>query len=79
MNINLYTLSNPITDEVRYVGITSRSLKRRLTQHISEKRLNKRTSWITSLKNKNLLPKIELLSIADENTWASEEKCQKRG
>jgi hypothetical protein len=72
--IKIYTLSNPLTDEIRYVGITAGTLNHRLAQHICETRNNKRTCWIKNLKNNNLLPKIELLDIVSKNEWANEEK-----
>lgn len=71
----IYVLKHPITDEIRYVGKTINSLKRRLTQHLSEKRKNKRTSWIKSLKNQNLIPKIELLEKVESGLdWTIDEK-----
>lgn len=42
----VYTLADPDTDSVRYVGITTMKLNRRLTQHISEARRETR-SWHT--------------------------------
>ena len=33
----LYTLSDPITNEIRYVGQTSMTLNRRLICHLSKK------------------------------------------
>lgn len=67
-------MSSPIDEMVRYVGITSGTLSHRLSQHLCSKRTCKKTSWIISLKNKNITPKIELLDIVDELNWAEEEK-----
>ena len=49
--IKIYTLSHPDTHEIRYVGMTSKSLKERLTNHWSHiYQNNHRTNWIKSLR-----------------------------
>jgi len=72
--VKIYTLANPITNEIRYVGITTGTLKHRLAQHLSDKRRNKRTSWIKSLSKKDIIPKIELIDIVSDDIWIEEEK-----
>lgn len=76
--IFIYTLSDPNTKEVRYVGKTKQSLYVRYCDHISIK--NNRNNlnyysknWIKSLLNKNEKPIIELLDIVDESNWENEE------
>lgn len=59
--INIYTLSHPITNEIRYVGQTKHNLKTRLMGHLKSKDKTHRTYWIKSLVNKGLTPKIELI------------------
>lgn len=69
----IYTLSDPITNEVRYIGQTVMSLKMRLGNHIRESRTNKNTyklNWIRSLEKKGVKPIIELL---DEGIWGETE------
>ena len=73
-SIKIYTLSDPITNEVRYVGKTKFTLNKRLSQHICEKRVSKRTCWIKSITNKGLLPKIELLETCGNENWIDTEK-----
>lgn len=72
--ITIYTLSNPITKEVRYIGKTKRKLRFRMYQHLSNYKLmnekSYKNSWILSLKKKSLKPDIEILDIVDESTWA---------
>lgn len=74
----IYTLSDPITNQVRYVGKTRSSLKYRLSQHIHDS-LNNGTNtykkaWIRGLLNKELLPIIEELEIISNDTcWKSRE------
>jgi hypothetical protein len=67
MVIYIYTLSHPITGEVRYVGKTNR-LKTRYQTHITTKSKTHCSNWIKSLKTQNLLP---LMEIVDEvgNDW----------
>ena len=39
-NINFYTLTDPNTNKIRYIGKTIQSLKTRLVKHISETKRN---------------------------------------
>lgn len=73
-SIKIYTLSHPETGEVRYVGKTKYTLSKRLSQHICEKRVNKRTCWIKSITNNGLIPKIELLESCGESDWIDIER-----
>jgi hypothetical protein len=65
----IYTLSDPDTLEVRYVGKTD-NIKKRYTAHIN-KRLNNthKEQWIHGLKIINKYPLIEILDIVDKNNW----------
>ena len=71
--ITIYTLKDPITNEVRYIGKTKRKLVDRMYSHTSNYKLEKeksyKNSWIKSLKNKNLKPIIEELDLVEENNW----------
>lgn len=75
-NVTIYTLSDPITGEVRYVGKTIQKLKYRLATHICRNRNNKNhtEAWVKSLLKKDLKPVIEELCIVDESMWEDEEK-----
>jgi hypothetical protein len=55
---SVYTLSCPIENVVKYVGMTVNSLESRLQGHISQP-LPKNTEWINTLQQKNLKPIIE--------------------
>lgn len=59
----IYTLANPITGEIRYIGKTVKTLSQRLTDHIySVKReSNYRTNWIKSILKIGYEPLIEPL------------------
>ena len=66
----IYTLCDPNTNEIRYIGKTN-NLDYRLRKHINESK-NKRTHkerWVDSLIIKGLLPIIEILDIVDEIEW----------
>lgn len=69
----IYTLSDPLTNEIRYIGQTITSLEKRLYFHISESRTKLNTyklNWIRSLTKKGLEPKIDLLDIGE---WSEDE------
>ena len=80
--VRIYTLSHPITNEVRYVGKTVESLEERLRKHISRRDNTYKSNWIISLKREGLTPNIELLdecSLLDwhwlEKYWILQFKC----
>lgn len=60
----LYGLFEP-TGELRYIGVTIHTLQRRLSNHLDNFTLNKsknhKNSWIKSLKQKDLVPVIQII------------------
>lgn len=76
--VNIYTLRDPITNEIRYIGKTSQSLDKRLCSHCTDFNLNRnvsyKNSWIKRLKTQNKRPIIELLDIVNEEDWQFWEK-----
>lgn len=61
----IYTLEDPITNEVRYIGM-SKNPRLRLNQHVFESRNNKKTDkhkWIRSLLVMDLKP---IVNVIDE-------------
>lgn len=68
----IYQLIDPRTNKIRYVGRTTQKLPARLKKHLRSNDKTYRTNWITSLKNKNLEPIIELICIAKSH----EECCE---
>lgn len=63
----IYTLSHPLTNEVRYVGKTT-SPKRRYSEHIYK--LNKtdhKTNWIKSLLKEGLKPVMNIIEVCEDN------------
>lgn len=70
----IYSLNDPETNEVRYVGKTVSPLYKRLSSHYRDKKKSYKTHWIESLKEKKLKPIIKLIEICDENNWEEREK-----
>lgn len=66
----IYILVDPVTNHVRYVGKTSKSLNERLRGHIEKSRNLKNkwhvAQWIRSLTSEGLAPIIELIREVEE-------------
>lgn len=75
MTYYFYSLNDPESNEVRYIGVTTYSLARRFAQHKSAANLNKdqthKTKWFRSIMKKGLLPTINLIKsyVCDDNSW----------
>lgn len=68
--VKIYTLSCPITKEVKYVGKTVLTLKQRLNAHCQlKKESNHRYYWIRKLIKDGVKPKIELIEEVDNDGW----------
>jgi len=69
--IKIYTLKDPITNEIRYIGKTIKTLEWRLYQHLHNTITykSKNASWIKSLIKKGLKPIIELLDETTDSNW----------
>lgn len=76
MEVFIYTLADPRTNEVRYIGKTKKTLYRRLSEHITTSKNLKdhRSKWIQSLVQQNFHPKIEVLDTCQEENWQETEK-----
>lgn len=74
----IYTLKDPITEEIRYVGKTVTALNTRLKVHIHQskkkKKLTYKEAWIKGLLNINLKPIIELVEKCNTENWVEREK-----
>ena len=68
MKIYIYTLAEPTTGEIRYVGKTN-NLKTRFYNHLKASRKNYLSSWIKSLKSKQLKPIMEVVEECEINEW----------
>lgn len=65
----IYTLSHPITKEIRYIGKTKLSLNSRLKLHLKAKDKGYRSNWVKSLLKESLIPVIEELEETDLENW----------
>lgn len=78
MNVTIYCLIDPRTNEIRYVGKTCSSLKERLRQHLGQSCGNgHKQAWLQQLKNLKLKPIIETLEIvigSDDKDWQELER-----
>lgn len=70
-NIIIYTLSDPTTNNVRYVGKTSSSINLRYNNHIYKSRLKKthKDCWIQSLLTNNIKPVLEIIDECSIENW----------
>ncbi|WP_213761806.1 GIY-YIG nuclease family protein [Caballeronia sp. dw_19] len=73
----IYLLRDPLTQDVRYVGKTVKTLRKRLCGHISQARGGKsdtyRDRWIRGLGEKGFIPLIEQIEVCGDN-WAARER-----
>ena len=71
----IYTLIDPITKEIRYVG-KSDNPKERLIEHIRKNKYIKtyKNIWIQSLTKKDLKPILEVVDTVDKTEWSEKEK-----
>lgn len=64
----LYALAEPDTGEIRYIGKTEDTVKRRLSKHMAPSSLRRkchRTDWISSLKKRGMKPALIVLAEAE--------------
>ena len=78
-DVRIYTLSDPVTGRVRYVGRTINSLNRRLCEHLNSARRGKlkdkaKEHWILELAELGLKPEIALLECVGRADFQAAEK-----
>lgn len=72
----IYTLSDPRTDTVRYVGVTFRA-RRRFNEHLSRAMRGGRTyrdCWIRSLINQGVRPAYQVIEHGQGEGWQDRER-----
>ena len=73
----IYKLTEPDDIELKhvYIGFTTRSLNRRLNEHISHAQTKNYylSNWIKQLNKIGKRPKISLVKITDQHSWEAEE------
>lgn len=66
--IIIYMLVDPVSEDVKYIGKTKRTLSERLNAHMYELKYNtKKVNWVKSMKTKGLVPSIIELDVVDDN------------
>ena len=70
MQYYIYTLSDPTSNEIKYIGKT-KNIKNRLNSHMTPSNLKNtwtaKSKWLKHLKNNNLKPIIETLDTGNKN------------
>jgi hypothetical protein len=74
--VYIYSLCDPDTEEVRYIGKTN-NIKRRYNEHLKyvDRDLNNhKNNWIKKILSQNKLPLIKIIEETDINIWEEREK-----
>jgi len=68
MTVFIYTLKDPDTDEIRYVGKTQEPEKR-LRGHKSTRDNSYRSNWMQSLQDRGVAPVLEIIDEVNLEDW----------
>lgn len=71
---SVYVLIDPRTDEVRYVGKTSKPLRVRLAGHMHDRGKYHRAYWVQQLVRQGYEPRIELVQEVHDDHWREAER-----
>lgn len=74
--VKIYTLEDPESGDIRYVGMTTGTLKQRLSQHVYDgrNRRSHKSNWISSMLKVDKRPVIKLLEECHEDIWEDVER-----
>lgn len=70
----IYGLFDPLTTELRYVGKTLYSVKKRLKQHVFHTKNSALKTWIDDLGAHGCRPEIAALEVVDSDEWQDAER-----
>jgi group I intron endonuclease len=73
MKIFIYSLSHPITNEIRYIGKTV-NIKQRYKDHLYRFKKDRKSQWIKSLLRENLKPIMQVIEECSPDNWEEREK-----
>lgn len=68
MQVYIYSLSDPQTGEIRYIG-KSINPKKRIDNHLHIKKKSHCSCWIQSLRNKKLKPLFDIIDTVSKEDW----------
>lgn len=79
--MSFYTLSDPLTKEIKYVGRSYR-LKLRFTEHLTDKTCKNKYAWILNLRNSGLTPIFNIVCTTSSilrynHNWIEKQLCIK--
>ena len=72
--VSIYSLIDPRTNKVRYIGKTVLTLQKRLYHHLYDKSDTHKCRWIKSLMQLNLVPIIQEIEKCLESEWEERER-----
>lgn len=67
----IYSLSDPLTGEIRYIG-KANNPKKRILDHVKEGKTSNKShkiSWVKSLISKDLMPIVEIVDEVPKSEW----------
>lgn len=69
-NVAMYSLSCPITGEVKYIGKSTQP-KRRFKEHLSERnsKIKPLYKWINEIKDRGSIPVMTIIAYSDSKNW----------
>ena len=70
----IYKLIDPVSNDIRYIGLTFNTLEQRLGSHLRESSKSHKCNWIKKLKSQGLKPIIESV---EDNISSYDECCLK--
>lgn len=77
--VTIYTLSCPVTHEVRYVGMTTKTLEKRAYYHVHTPASTRMAYWLYSIQYAPVIEEIEVctneLAIETEKYWIEQFKA----
>lgn len=76
MSVFIYILSDPRTNEIRYVG-KAIDTKKRLSVHLCDRKKSHKTNWIQSLLKEGAKPEMEIVETffdSDDEDWKKAER-----
>lgn len=68
LTTNIYTLADPVSGDIRYVG-KANDVAKRYRLHVRKDEHTLKSRWIAGLKKRGLLPVVEVLDVVPRSEW----------